>query len=865
MFSHLHTHSGFSFLYGTFTPRDLVVRAKDAGSRAIALTDKNGLYGAIRFYKAALDHHIKPIIGTEATIWNGSSLILLATSLRGYQNLCRLLTQAYANSPKGKPACPEEALLKYREDIICLTGGREGHLRKLVTARQIDAATTWLLYLKRIYGPRHLFLEIQNHGLKDDLSVMTSMVAVSKQAEIPPVPTNEVAFLCKEDYEVHRSLIGIQQKVHHRNVQPLPNNQFYLKTEAEMRAAVPFQEAVENAARIAQQCNLELPIHTLHPPHFAVPDGMPADRNLTRLCLASMARRYRPITSKVLARLHRELALIRQRELAGYFLFVKDVRDFAEAQGIRCTVRGSAAGSMVTFLLLGGVDPVEHNLLFERFLNEGRSDMPDVDLDFDSLRRDEVIHYVMDKYAGQAAMVATIQTFRARGAVRKLGRAFGYSQARINELTSFLPYFLISADIKKAAERLPELSDTPLKGETALLDMAARISGLPFQVSVHLGGVVITPGNLTEWSPVEESNKGFPVIQYDKDDVEALGLIKLDLLGLRMHTAIQESLDLLKKRRVIIDLNALPLDDESTYRLLRTTDTVGIFQLESPGQRQLLGRLQPRNFADIIAEISLFRPGPVEGDMVTPYVLRRSGKEPTTYIHPDLEPILRETYGVILFQEQILRIGHDIAGLSYADADRLRRGLAKNRSPRETLKRQIMHLEEAFMRGCQEKGYDRTTSEQIFAMVASFAGFGFCKAHAASFAHITYQTAYLKAHYPSEFYLGLLNAGHVGSYPKSVILNEARRCGIPVLGPHVNFSHMDYTADSGGIRISLLAIKGIGPNFAARIIKERETSLYNSLEDFCSRSNVPRPIQVKLFQAGALDGIADRPKKEAYG
>lgn len=860
MFSHLHTYSGFSFLYGTSMPGNLVVQAKSKGFSAIALTDKNGLYGAIRFYKAALDHHIKPIIGTEVTLWNGSSLILFAASLHGYHNLCRLLTEAYAGGTRGKPVCPEEALLKYREDIICLTGGRAGHLRKLLTARQSDAAFTWLIYLKRIYGPGRLFVEIQNHGLQDDLSVMASMAELSKQAEIPVVATNEVAFLCKEDYEVHRSLIGIQQKVHHRNVQPLPNNQFYLKTEAEMQAVVPYQDALHNAQRIADRCNLELPIHTLHSPRFSVPDGIPADSYLTRLCFTSMARRYRLITPSVLLRLHRELALINHRDLAGYFLLVKDVRDFAQRQGIRCTVRGSAAGSMVTFLLLGGVDPIEHNLLFERFLNEGRSDMPDVDLDFDSLRRDEVIHHVMEKYDGQAAMVATIQTFRARGAVRKLGRAFGYSQRRVNELTSFLPYFLRSADIKNAAERLPELSDTPLKGEAALLDIAARISGLPFQVSVHLGGVVITPGNLTEWSPVEQSNKGFPVIQYDKDDVGALGLIKLDLLGLRMHTAIQESLDLLKKRRVIVHLNALPLDDESTYRLLRTTDTVGIFQLESPGQRQLLGRLQPKNFADIIAEISLFRPGPVEGDMVTPYVLRRSGKEPITYIHPDLEPILRETYGVILFQEQILRIGHDIAGLSYADADRLRRGLAKNRSSGE-----IMKLEEAFMRGCQEKGYGRATSEQIFAMVAGFAGFGFCKAHAASFAHITYQTAYLKAHYPLEFYLGLLNAGHVGSYPKSVILNEARRCGIPVLGPHVNFSHMDYTADSGGIRIGLLAVKGIGPNFAARIIKAREASLYDSLEDFCSRSHVPGPVQEKLCQAGALDGITDRSGKEAYG
>ncbi|MDL1978321.1 MAG: DNA polymerase III subunit alpha, partial [Deltaproteobacteria bacterium] len=827
----------------------LVARAKDAGFAAVALTDKNGLYGAVRFYRTALEHQVKPIIGTEATLWNGSALILLAVSLQGYRNLCRLLSLAHTSGHKGYPACPADALSRHSEDIICLTGGREGYLRKLLAAHQIDAAAAWLSYLKEIYGHERLFVELQNHGLQDDLSIMQSMAAAAKQLDIPLVATNEVAFLCKEDYEVHRHLVGIQQKWHHRDVRPLPNNRFYLKTEPEMRADIPCQEAVENAGRIAQRCNLELPLHTLHPPRF--PD-MPSNKRLSKLCFASLAKRYRIVTPDAVTRLHRELALIDQKGLSGYFLLVKDIRAFAEHQGIRCTIRGSAAGSLVTSLVLGGVDPIKHDLLFERFLNKGRSDMPDVDLDFDSLRRDEVIGYVMDKYAGRAAMLATIQTFRARGAVRKLGSAFGYTRTRINELTSFLPHYTKSSAIRNISETLPELADTPLRTETALLDMAARISGLPFQLSVHVGGVVIAPDEITAWSPLEASNKGFPLMQYDKHDIEALGLIKLDLLGLRMHTAVRESLALLKKRRIFVDTDKLPLDDERTYRLLRTTDTVGVFQLESPGQRQLLGRLQPRDFADIIAEISLFRPGPVQGDMVNPYIARRSGREPTTYIHPDLEPILRETYGVILFQEQILRIGHDIAGLSYADADRLRRGVTKNLCLNE-----IIRLEDAFMQGCLKKGYYRATAEAILAMVTSFAGFGFCKAHAASFAHITYQTAYLKAHYPLEFYLGLLNAGHVGSYPKSVILNEAKRHQIRILGPHVNSSRMRYTPESGGVRISLLAIKGIGPSYAARIIQAREASLYESRQDLCLRANIPENICIKLLGAGAMDGLAE--------
>jgi DNA-directed DNA polymerase III PolC len=558
--------------------------------------------------------------------------------------------------------------------------------------------------------------------------------------------------------------------------------------------------------------------------------------------------------------LERELDLVRQKGLSGYFLLVKDVGDFAKARGIRCTVRGSAAGSLVTYLLLGGVDPLEHDLLFERFLNEGRSDMPDVDLDFDSVRRDEVIAYVMEKYAGQAAMVATIPTFRARGAIRQLGRAFGYSYEKIDRLTTFLPYYLKSSQIEEAFHALPELKETPLKEEPELLRVAAKISGLPYQLSVHLGGVVIAPEALASWAPVEMSRKGFPVAQYDKGDVEALGLVKLDLLGLRMHTAIQKAIDLLEEQGVFLDLHAMSLDDEKTFRLLRTTETVGVFQVESPGQRQLLGRLQPKKFSDIIAEISLFRPGPMRGDMVTPYVQRRNHREPVRYPHPDLVPILHETYGIVLFQEQVLRIAHRIAGFSLAEADQLRRAMTKNRSTVE-----MERIKASFIQGAMKQGYPQGIAEEIFAMVASFAGYGFCKAHAASFAHITYQSAFLKAHYPFEFYLGLLNAGHVGSYPKSVILNEAKRKGIEIRAPHINDSREEYTAENGAIRIGLSAINGIGPKFCKRILRERENGPFTSIKAFCLRANLPQEIILRLSLAGAFLGLPLNERKSACG
>jgi DNA-directed DNA polymerase III PolC len=854
MFTHLHIHSAFSFLYGTFTPEALVQGAKEMGYAAIALTDKNGLYGAVRFYQAARSEAMKPILGSEITLRDGTSLILLAISFEGYKNLCRILSETYlrahSEGHRGKPACSLNTLARFSQDLICLTGGRDGRLRQLISIGNLDQAQGWLKRLKRIFGPDHLFVEIQNHGLQNDQALMKASARLAKQVDVALVATHDVAFLDKEDFEVHQRLIGIQKTVHHRDISGVPNDQFYLKTEKEMQAAVPYAEALENAAHIARRCQLALPIDQMHPPCYPIPEGGSADRLLARRCFSSLAAQYQPVTYQAMMGLERELDLVRQKGLSGYFLLVKDVGDFAKARGIRCTVRGSAAGSLVTYLLLGGVDPLEHDLLFERFLNESRSDMPDVDLDFDSVRRDEVIAYVMEKYAGQAAMVATIPTFRARGAIRQLGRAFGYSYEKINRLTTFLPYYLKSSQIEEAFHALPELKETPLQEEPELLRVAAKISGLPYQLSVHLGGVVIAPEALASWTPVEMSRKGFPVAQYDKDDVEALGLVKLDLLGLRMHTAIQKAVDLLEEQGIFLDLHAMSLDDEKTFRLLRTTETVGVFQVESPGQRQLLGRLQPKKFSDIIAEISLFRPGPMKGDMVTPYVQRRNHREPVCYPHPDLASILHETYGVVLFQEQVLKIAHRIAGFSLAEADQLRRAMTKNRSAAE-----MERIKVSFIQGAIGQGHTQTTAEEIFAMVASFAGYGFCKAHAASFAHITYQSAFLKAHYPLEFYLGLLNAGHVGSYPKSVILNEAKRKGIEVRTPHINDSCEDYTAENGAIRIGLSAINGMGPQFCKRILRERENGPFTSIKAFCLRANLPQEIILRLSLAGAFLGL----------
>jgi len=618
----------------------------------------------------------------------------------------------------------------------------------------------------------------------------------------------------------------------------------------EMARRVPYLRALENTRLVASMCrSFSLPLGRLHPPRSQRPRE--ASGKLAAICLKEASRLYRPVPASYLRRFDLEMTLIDKLDLADFFLLVKDVVQFARKNAIRHSVRGSAAGSLVIYLLLGGVDPLAHNLLFERFINEGRGDMPDVDLDFDSERRDEVIHYLMDRFPRQTAMVSTIHTFKVRSAVRLAARSLGYPLDEIDRLATCLPWSLRGRDLHEALDNLPELRHTPLRGEERLVHLAARLTGLPFQSSVHLGGVIVAPDEIRAWTPVGSSPKGLPVGQLDKDDVDVLGLLKLDILGLRMHTAIRKALEIIRSEGISLDLERTPLNDRKTYALLRSTESLGVFQLESPGQRGLLGHLQPRKFGDIISEISLFRPGPVEGNMVEVFVRRRNGEEPVRIPHPDLVPALAETYGVILFQEQVLRIVHDFAGLCYAEADAFRRAMTKDRKGQK-----MALLKEQFVNAAMSRGHGKVLVEQVFQKVAAFASFGFCKAHAASFAHITYQSAFLKAHHPRAFYLGLLNAGQVGSYPPSVILNEARRRGIPVYPPHINASGTEYEPDGSGIRAPLVVVKGVGPAMARRIVADRKRrGPYRSRQEFPERLSLPGRIVAVLSLAGALDGL----------
>lgn len=554
-------------------------------------------------------------------------------------------------------------------------------------------------------------------------------------------------------------------------------------------------------------------------------------------------------------RLRHELEVIRELGLCEYFLVVWDICEEARARGIRCSGRGSAADSLVSYVLgITQVDPIGARLLFERFLNAERRGMPDIDLDFDSRRRDEMIEYVAGRYGLEhTGMVATINTYNARSAIREVGKAIGIPEQVVDRISKSLPY-ISAGRIREAVATLPELRgsafDAAALGE--LLDICEAIDGFPRHLSVHLGGVIISREPIADFTPLEVSAKGVVVCQFDKDDIEELGLVKMDMLGLRNLSAIEEGLRMIRETRGrALDLDRLPLDDGKTFELLRSARTVGVFQLESPGMRGLLSRLQPTRFDDIIANISLFRPGPMQADMIGPYLARRHGEEPVTFLHPAARPALEETYGVILYQEQVMEVGSALAGFTLGQSDFLRRAMTHDRSSEEMEK-----IRETFLEGCRRRGLRRSVAVEAFRRLSAFAAYGFCKGHAASFAIIAYQTAYLKAHYPAEFLAAIMSNQPMGFYPAEVMLNEAKHCGVAVRPLDINKSRDRYWVEEGAIRVGLAQVRGLSAAGLGAILDARERGgAFQSLRDFCARTGLARPMVENLIRAGAFDRL----------
>jgi error-prone DNA polymerase len=948
-FVHLHLHSVFSFLDSTCRLGRLVARAAELGMPAVAITDHDGLYGAVRFYKAAQEAGIKPILGVELTTEGGHHLPLLATSRAGYANLCRMVTaghfrvlreaageqepiapilntRAAGAQWRKAPRCNFSTIAKCSHDVIALSGCRFGEVPAAVRRGDMDAARRAVRRYQDIFGPDRFFIELcrEEPGEAERLHI-SRLAALAAEMGAPTVATANAHYLAPEEARVQDVLACIQTLTTRDEWHPIRRRgaERYLKSARAMaREFAHHPEAVANTLRIAEQCDVDLGLGRLHFPHFRMrdlrtgqettcpvrsscptrcfrmrdleagqeasscptpysqmaekrPDWWPAvdervegglaERLLEWLCWEGVRRRYEqettcPVRSsgpagKVEQRLQHELTIIRDLGLCEYFLVVWDIVEEARARGIRCSGRGSAADSLVSYLLgITQVDPLASRLLFERFLNPERRGMPDIDLDFDSRRRDEMIEYVAERYGLEhTGMVATVNTYNARSAIREVGKAISMPERLIDRISKSIPY-IAAGRIRDAIASLPELRGSEFDSAALkeLLDTCEFIDGFPRHLSVHLGGLVISRDPITDFTPLEVSTKGVVVCQFDKDDIEDLGLVKMDMLGLRNLSAIEESLHIIRETRGrSLDLESIPLDDGKTFELLRSARTVGVFQLESPGMRGLLSRLQPTHFDDILANISLFRPGPMQADMIGPYLARRHGEEPTTFLHPAVEPALAETYGVILYQEQVLEVASALAGFTLGQSDSLRRAMTHDRSSEE-----MESIRSAFLEGCRRRGIGDGTAGEAFRRLSAFAAYGFCKAHAASFAIIAYQTAYLKAHYPAEFLAAIMSNQPMGFYPPEVILNEAKHLGIEVRSVDTNRSRDRYWVEDGAIRVGLAQVLGLSAAGLEAILDARNRGgAFQSLRDFCARAGLARPMVENLIRAGALDSL----------
>jgi error-prone DNA polymerase len=882
-FAHLHVRSGFSYGYGTATPEELVEAASQTGVGALALTDRDGLYGIPRFLKAAEGTGVSPIVGTEVSVAEpgGGHVVLLAEGNRGYRSLCRLVTSYRCSSEdRRKPLCPLSALPEHAGGLICLTGAVPfGLLPRLVLAGRVEEAKEVLGLLREAFGIGNVFVELTDDRTAGGGRRLGRVARFAAGHGVPVLATNEVAYLAPRDHRLHEVLVASSNLTRLPGPAYRETDQLWLKPPAKMaRLFRDYPEALANVAAVAERCAGSVRLAgRVHVPAIRLPDGETAAENLDRLARAEARRRYgQKFDEEVSGRLKKELKCIKDLGFSACFLLAREAVGIAKEKGVPVTGRGSAANSLVAYCLgLTQVEPLDNRLLFERFLHEGRTDPPDIDLDFCSEGRDGVRGELIRRYEHHgAAVAATAGTLSLRGAVRVAARALGRSPREIDTLSRHVPTRFKDRDRllnpilgwDQALEE-PAMRGHPLQDRerhALLLELSWGLAGRLHQTGTHLGGLVLGNGerHLSELVPLEPSGKpGLLRCQFDKDDLEYVGIPKLDLLGLRMHTALKQAGDLVSKRLGReVDPYSPPPDDGETYRLIRTGRNVGMFQLESPGQMHLSGRLKPENFSDLVAQVSLFRPGPVRGDFVTPYVKRRRGLEPYSVPLPELEEVLESTYGVLIFQEQVLEVARAVAGFSLVEGDRIRRAMTKNRGHGA-----MDGIREVFLKRAVRRGVPEETAEEIFAWMEGFSVYGFPRAHAASFAAVSYASAYMRTHYPAEFFCGLLNSQPMGFYSPRVLLNEARRIGIEVLPPDIHLSGRGFTvrADGGALRVGLGYCKGLSEASVSSVVSEREKRPFSSVADLYRRTTVERDSLQNLIEAGFLDdldGNANRPR-----
>lgn len=893
-YAELHCHSYFSLLDAASSPESLVTRGAELGLRGLALTDHDSLAGAVRFWTAAQRGGLAALIGAEVTLTHGHHLTLLAETQEGYGNLCRLVTASRIAQVDGRmpeadwpgkvtPTLTWDRLGMHSNGLIALTGCRCGPVAGAVRRGEEAEARCALDRLRETFGAGCLYVELQHHDLPDDDRVLRGLLRLAHRTKLPVVATNNVHYATRSGSKLRDALIAIRCNTTLEEAQRgghLPLNSSYaLPSPLEMaRRFAERPDALTNSVAIAERCRVSLDFSGLRLPAFLA-TSPPAQSSaspflmLYELCHANLFTRYPDLQPKALKQLTHELEIIEQASLAEYFLVVWDIVRFARSLGIRCQGRGSAANSIVAYLLgITNVDPLAYNLLFERFLSSDRFTMPDIDIDFAADRREEVIQYIYEKYGrSHTAMVCNVVTYQARSALRDLGKALAIPAETIGQIERRLdtnsPHaaaekieaWLAADDAVRGAGDVSSLIGSA-SSTIRLLPLLRQIDGCPHHLSIHSGGMLITRAPLDAIVPLEPATmpERF-VCQWDKESVEDAGLIKIDLLALRTLGVVSEALTYITEiTGSAPDLDALPLDDPVVYQMLQRADTIGAFQVESRAQQQMLPRLKPACFEDIVVEVAIVRPGPIQGGAVHPYLRRRTGEEPVRYVHPSLEPVLRESLGVLLFQEQAIRMAVTAAGFTAGEADRLRRALSRSRSDAE-----MAALRSRFVQGATQRGLDELEAEAIFTQLAGFAGYGFCKSHAASFALIAYQTLWLKCYHAPAFYCALLNQQPMGFYPPEVLIGDARRHGIETLPPDIQRSCCRYTLERLGkhgwaLRTGLCTIAQVGETAWKRIEAARSASGFADLEDFCRRTRLSAAVVTNLIRAGALDGLGER-------
>lgn len=882
MFVHLHVHSEYSLLDGACRPDALCARAAELGQTAVAVTDHGNLYGAVNFFKAAKKAGIKPIIGCEVYVaprrltdkQHGPDttpyhLVLLCKNETGYRNLCYMVSRAWTEGFYNRPRVDRALLAQYHEGLIALSACLFGEVAARVNAEDYAGALQTALWYRSVFGDDY-YLEIQNQGLDCQPRVNEGICSIARQTGIPLVATNDVHYVRREDSELQRLLLCIQTNttVNDPDAMGFATPEFYLKSEEEMRAAFgPYGEAVSNTAAVAEKCSFEFEFGHTKLPDFALPPGTDHFEYLRACALQGFERLYPERPQPVLKRLYYELETIRSMGFVDYFLIVADFIAYARSRDIPVGPgRGSGASSLVGYCIgITGVDPIRYDLMFERFLNPERVSMPDFDVDFCQERRQEVIEYVIEKYgADHVAQIVTFGTMKARAAVRDVGRALGMKYGTVDAAAKLIPHTLtMTIDGALALPKSPLKALCDGDSDTAkLIDFARRLEGTVRHASTHAAGVVITREPVWRYVPLA-TNDSNAVTQFTMTALEELGLLKMDFLGLRYLTIIHQTEQAVRRKLPSFSVETIPEDDPATYRLLTRGDCDGVFQLESAGIRSLLTRMKPRSLDDLIAVISLYRPGPMES--IPRYLEGRADPSKVRYAHPKLEACLKPTFGVIVYQEQVTQICRDIAGYSYGQADLVRRAMAKKkRAEMERQKQRFIYGETAedgtvIIPGAIANGVTEACAGEIFAMMETFASYGFNKCHAAPYALVAYRTAYLRAnHYPE--YMAALISSVMGDDRKAAqYLDDCRRHGVRVEPPRVNESTAGFVATATGLRFGLMAVKNLGRTLIENIVSEREKNgAYRSFCDFCTRlqgRELNKRTLESLIKSGALDGL----------